>query len=196
MTSLVGFWGNSIQDSKQKKENWAAADRRTARAKSCALTARGSISEAMKGLVCSAEAGSAKCQKQWTRTLIPRSSGQGAHPSGAEGAQAARTTYSLEWRQVQDSSWCIEGRSKTGTASPPSCQVSAHECCRPCRQASRTPGYCHFFCWRGTEEVAVPGARYSHSCFGHRRVPRRLSIPPQYTAHVLEETKGPQCKNI
>ena len=57
MTSLVGFWGNSIQDSKQKKENWAAADRRTAREKSCALTARGSIIEAMKGLVCSAEAG-------------------------------------------------------------------------------------------------------------------------------------------
>ena len=54
----------------------------------CALTARGSISKAMKGLVGGAAQGSADCRRNWTTALIPRSSGIGTHPT-AECAEAA-----------------------------------------------------------------------------------------------------------
>ena len=50
-----------------------------------AWTARGSISEAMKGLVGGAAHGSA--------ALIPRSSGIGTHPTSAECAEAARIAW-------------------------------------------------------------------------------------------------------
>ena len=84
MISLEEFWDNSVQDL-QAEKNWAAADRRTAREqKACALTTRGSISKAMTGLVGGAAMGSAECRKQWTTALIPRSSGQGTHPTDAE----------------------------------------------------------------------------------------------------------------
>ena len=61
--------------------------------RACALTARGSIRKAMKGLVGGAPAGSAERRKQWTTALIPRSSGRGTHPSDAERAQAARAVW-------------------------------------------------------------------------------------------------------
>ena len=46
-----------------------------------ALTARGSIIRAMKGLVGGAAQGSADCRRNWTTALIPRSSGFGTHPT-------------------------------------------------------------------------------------------------------------------
>ena len=52
--------------------------------RACALTARGSISKAMKGLVGGAASGSAERRKHCTTALIPRSSGQGTHPSNAD----------------------------------------------------------------------------------------------------------------
>ena len=39
--------------------------------RACALTARGSISKAAKGLVCGAAQGSADCRRNWTTALIP-----------------------------------------------------------------------------------------------------------------------------
>ena len=49
--------------------------------RACALTARGSIIRAMKGLVGGAAQGSADCRTNWTTALIPRSSGFGTHPT-------------------------------------------------------------------------------------------------------------------
>ena len=59
----------------------------------CALTARGSISKAMKGLVGGAAQGSADCRRNWTTSLIPRSSGIGTHPTIAECAEEARFAW-------------------------------------------------------------------------------------------------------
>ena len=70
--------------------------------RACALTARGSFSDAMKGLAGGASQGSADCRKNWT-TAFRRSSGCGTDPSGVERAQA----YSLE-RYIQGSSRCYE----------------------------------------------------------------------------------------
>ena len=55
--------------------------------RACPLTARGSISKAMKGLVARAAQGSADCRRNWTTALIPWSSGTGTHPTAecAEG---------------------------------------------------------------------------------------------------------------
>ena len=44
------------------------------RKRACALTARGSIMRAMKGLVSGAAQGSADCRRNWTTALIPRHS--------------------------------------------------------------------------------------------------------------------------
>ena len=62
--------------------------------RACALTARGSISRAMKGLVGGAAQGSADCRRNWTTAPIPRSSGIGTHPTSAECAEAARIAWS------------------------------------------------------------------------------------------------------
>ena len=51
--------------------------------RACALTAGGSISKAMKGLVRRALSGSAECGRLWTTALIPRSSGQGTQATQA-----------------------------------------------------------------------------------------------------------------
>ena len=65
--------------------------------RACALTARGTISKAMKGLVVGAAHGSADCRRNWTTALIPRSSGIGTHPTNAECVEAARFAWS-GWR--------------------------------------------------------------------------------------------------
>ena len=62
--------------------------------RACALTARGSISKAVKGLVGGAAQGSADCQKNWTTALIPRIWGLGTHTTCAACAEAAR----IAWR--------------------------------------------------------------------------------------------------
>ena len=59
----------------------------------CALTARKSISKAMKRLVGGAAAGTAEHMKQWTTALIPRSSGRGTHSTEADRTQAARAAW-------------------------------------------------------------------------------------------------------
>ena len=74
--------------------------------RACALTARGSISKAMKGLVGGAAQGSADCRKNWTTALIPRSSGSGTHPTDAECVPRARVLIGL-WK-VQGSAKCHE----------------------------------------------------------------------------------------
>ena len=61
--------------------------------RACALTARGSISKAMKGLVGGAAQGSADCRRNWTTAYIPRSSGIGTHPTPAESVRAARIAW-------------------------------------------------------------------------------------------------------
>ena len=62
--------------------------------KACALTASGSIINAMKGLVGGTAASSAERRKNWTTALIPRSSDRGTHLSDEERAQAAHAAWS------------------------------------------------------------------------------------------------------
>ena len=73
----------------------------------------------MKGFVGGAAVGLAECPKNWTTALIPRSSGQGTHPSGAEGAQAARAAWGGGGDKAGRGAMREQGRSKTGTASLP-----------------------------------------------------------------------------
>ena len=69
------------------------------RKRACALTARGSISKAMKGLVEGAAAGTAEHRKQWTASLTPQSSGRGTHATETERTQVARAAWEAETRK-------------------------------------------------------------------------------------------------
>ena len=90
--------------------------------RACALTARGSISKAMKGLVGAAQ-GSADC-RNWTTALIPRSSSIGTHPTSADCAEAARTAWSGGHYKLARSAMREQGRSRTGIASLPHVNLS------------------------------------------------------------------------
>ena len=52
--------------------------------RACALTARGSVSQAVQGLVGGAAAGTAEHRTRWITALIPRSSGRGTHLTNAD----------------------------------------------------------------------------------------------------------------
>ena len=87
--------------------------------RACALTARKSISKAMKGLVGGAAQGSADCRKSWTTALIPRSLGLGTHPTSAECAEAVRGAWSGGRYKAARGAMREQGRSKTCIASLP-----------------------------------------------------------------------------
>ena len=78
--------------------------------RACALTAWGSISNIIKGLVGGAAQGSADCRRNWTTALIPRSPGIGTHPTAAERVRAAR----IAWGGVR----CKAARSAMRVAGP------------------------------------------------------------------------------
>ena len=59
--------------------------------RACALTAPGSTSKAMKGLVGGAAQGSADCRRNWTTALILRSSAWRVVQIGAERDEGARS---------------------------------------------------------------------------------------------------------
>ena len=92
--------------------------------RTCALTARGSISEAMKGLVGGAAQGFAACRRNWTAALIPRSSGTGTHPTSAESAEAERKAWRGGSCKPARSAKREQGRSSTGIASLPHVKLS------------------------------------------------------------------------
>ena len=85
--------------------------------RACALTGRGSISKAIKGLVGGIAQGSADCCGNWTTAPIPRSSGIGTHPTSVERAYAARSAWGGGCYKLARSAMREQGRSKTGTAS-------------------------------------------------------------------------------
>ena len=87
--------------------------------RACALTARGSISKAVTGLVGGASQGSADCRKNLTSALIPRSSCIGTHSTIAKSAEAARIAWSGGRWKAARSAVREQGRSKTGIASLP-----------------------------------------------------------------------------
>ena len=61
--------------------------------RACALTARGSISKAVEGLVGGAATGAAECRKHWIAALILRSLGQDTRPSNAERTQTTQAAW-------------------------------------------------------------------------------------------------------
>ena len=97
------------------------------RKRACALTARGSISKAMKGLVGGAAQGSADCRRSGTTTLIPRISGTAT----AECAAAACAAWE-RWL-VQSSVERHEGTrpQQNRYRITAACQTGAHECSGP-----------------------------------------------------------------
>ena len=89
MSLLEEFLGSSIRDLHAgEKEPRSHTDEQRGR-RACALTARGSISKAMKGLVGGAAQGPADCRIDRTTALIPRSFGFATHPTSTGCAQAA-----------------------------------------------------------------------------------------------------------
>ena len=82
-----------------------------------ALTARGSISKAMRGLVGGVAAGKAEHRRQWTAALIPQSSWQRfANPTDTERTQAARAAWRGGRCKEARSTPREQGRTKTGVA--------------------------------------------------------------------------------
>ena len=87
--------------------------------RACALTARGSTSKAVKGLVGGAAQGSPDCRKNWTTALVPRGSGLGTHITSAECAEAARAAWRGGRYRAARNAMREQERSKTGVASLP-----------------------------------------------------------------------------
>ena len=110
--------------------------------RACALTARGSISKAMQGLVGGAAQGSVDFRKNWTTALIPRSSGGGTHPTIAKCAEAAR----VAWDRVALSR-----------------HTGDHECSGPHRRTTGTFGCHRLFRRTQPEETLVSRTRHSHN---------------------------------
>ena len=78
----------------------------------------------MKGLVGGAAQGSADCSRNWTTALIPRRSGIGTHPTGAECVEAARIAWCGGRYKLARSAMREQGRSKTGIPSLPHVKLS------------------------------------------------------------------------
>ena len=98
--------------------------------RACALTARGSISEALKGLVGGAAQGFSDCH------MIPRSSVSGTHPTSAECDEAARGRYKAARSAMRE-----QGRNWTNRYRvAPSRPIGADECSGPHRRMTRTFG--------------------------------------------------------
>ena len=99
--------------------------------RACALTARGPISKAMKGLVGGAVQGSADCGRNWTAALIPRSPGTGTHPTRVECAEAAQIAWGGGRYKAVRSAMREQGWTRTGIASLPNAKLCGRrEICR------------------------------------------------------------------
>ena len=107
--------------------------------RACALTASGSISKAVHGLVGGVAKGSAECRKNWTTALIPRSSGSGTHPTSAECAEAG-------WNA---------GRNKTGIASLPHVKLAPMSALGPTGERQEHLGAIISFAVAGQRKVCV-----------------------------------------
>ena len=92
--------------------------------RACALTARGSISNAMKGLVGGAATGTAEHRRHWTTALILRNSGRGKHLTDGERAQATRVAWRGARYMEAHSAMREQGRSKTCVASLPQIKLA------------------------------------------------------------------------
>ena len=125
--------------------------------RACALTARASISKAMKGLVGGAAQGSADCRRNWATALIPRSSDIGTHPSSAECAEAAGISWGGGRYKLARSAMREQGRSKTGIASLPHVKTVANECSRSHWRTAGTRGCRRLLCRSRPEETPVSG---------------------------------------
>ena len=99
--------------------------------RACSLTASGSISKAMEGLVGGAAQGSADCRQNWTTALIPRSSGNGTHPTDAVCAEGAGVAWGSGRYKPARRAMRGQARSKTGVASLPHVKLAPMSAPRP-----------------------------------------------------------------
>ena len=144
--------------------------------RACPLAAKGPISKAMKGLVGGAAQGSAECRKNWTTALVPRSSGSGTDPTGAEHAEAAR----VAWRRYR----VTVARQLAPMIAP--CATGERQEHLDAIAPSRE---------RGRGDVCL-GTRHPHHHVGNRRLTRRMSILSQHAAHFYEKRKGPNHEMV
>ena len=92
--------------------------------RACALTAWGSISKAMKGLVGGVAQGSEDCRRNSTTTLIPRSSGIGTHPTSAKVRRGGANR--LEWRAQKRDEGAGTEQNRHRVVAP--CETVDNEC--------------------------------------------------------------------
>ena len=113
--SARSHWKNS-----RSAAHWTTvADRRTAWQKSPCPHSQGSISKAMKGLVCGAAAGQAERRTHWTTALIPWRSGRGTSTNTAP-PQAARAAWGgVERARARQNRNLIASRVKLAPISAP-----------------------------------------------------------------------------
>ena len=174
-------WKNSgtaaFRASQQEQKNHVATNRRTAWVKSLRPNGQRVHQQGHERTCGGAAQGSAENWKQWTTTLIPRSSGLGTHPSSAECAQVARRYKAA---RGDERTRAKQNRSRVA----PTRQIGTHECPRTLRRATRTPGCCLLLFWRGSKRAFVSSTRYSNSSAGDWRPSRTVSIPARH-ADVL-----------
>ena len=152
---------------------------------------------AIKGLVGGAAVGSAECRKHWTTALIPRRSGPGTHPSGVEGAPAARAAWSGGRCKTARGAMKEQGRSKTRMASLPHVKLAPMSAPGPTGERQE-----HL-----DAAISFAGAEQRRRLFrfecsissrssGHRQPSISLLLPSQHTAYVSEEGKALHYKNV
>ena len=110
---------HTVQETKEKKTSQSQTEEHRCK-RACPLTARWSISKAMKGLVANPAAGTAEQRKHWTTGLIlPKLKAKRTHHRRGTSSNSAR---SLERRQIQG---CPKRHERTRTQQDKWCDAPA-----------------------------------------------------------------------
>ena len=150
----------------------------------------------MKGLVAGAAQGSEDCRKHWTTALIPRSLGNGAHPTSAEIAAAARIAWDGGRYQAARSAMREQGRSKTGVESLPNVKLAPMSALEPTGERQEHLGRNRLHRRSRPEEALVAGTRHSHNKWptGDLQEECRFFLDTQLM--FLKQEKGPTSKQF
>ena len=156
--------------------------------RACALSARGSINKAVKGLVGGAAQGSADCRRNWTTALILRSLGTGTHPTTVERVDAVQSAWGGGRCKLARSAMREQGRSKTGIASLPHVKLSPMSALASTGDRKEHLDAIVSFAGAGQRRRVFRG---SHDQVGDRRLAGRVPLPAQHAADLSQERERP-----
>ena len=117
------------------------------------------------------------------QALMPRSSGSGTHPP----------VWSAPMRRVPLGEEQVQSSAERNEGTRPQQNMHRVTAARQtgAGELQETPGRNHVLRRSRAEKALVSRSRYPHDQVSSWRSTRRMPIPPQHAAHVVEERKGP-----